>query len=141
MNNPVNKISFSKSLLAGLLTGIIIALINVIYMIIYRESTGFATAKIIMPFSIFLGFPILLALGGTVYYLFKKRLPKGTGWFIFFCIVLMVASILVTILDTRKDGGSLLSGIRGLCLSLEVIAFLLGANLIPYLATHPNIYQ
>jgi uncharacterized membrane protein len=94
-----------------------------------------------MPLTIFLGFPILLALGGAVYYLVKKHLPNGTVWFFLFCIALMAALVLVTILDTKQDGGSLLSGLRGLCLGLEVITCLLAAFFIPFLATHPNIYE
>jgi hypothetical protein len=141
MNDPANKASFSKSLLAGLLTGIVAALLNLIYTLVYRETTGFATAKIIMPLSIFLGFPILLALAGSIYFLLKKHLAGGTSWFVFFCISFMAALLLITILDTRGDGSGLLTGLRGLCLGLEIITCLLAAFFIPYLATHPKIYE
>jgi hypothetical protein len=135
------KTSFSKSLLAGLLTGIVAALLNLIYMIIYREATGFATAKIIMPLSIFLGFPILLGLAGCAYFLLKKHLARGASWFVFFSIALMVALVLITFLDTSESGGGIFSGLRGLCLGMEIITCLLSAILIPWLASHPNIYE
>jgi hypothetical protein len=141
MDNSPNKTSFSKSLLSGLLTGVVAAILNLVYMIIYRDITGFATAKIIMPLSIFIGFPILLALGGCAYFLIKKHLPAGTSWFIFFCLSLMAALLWITILDTSQDGGSLLTGLRGLCLGMEIITFLLAALMIPYLALHPKIYE
>jgi hypothetical protein len=139
---PSLKISmFSKSLLAGLLTGVIAAVLNLVYSIIYRDTTGFATAEIIMPLSIFIGFPILLALAGCAYYLLKRHLPAGTSWFIFFSIALMGALFLTTILDTKQNGGTLFSGLRGLCLGMEIITCLLAAFLIPYFAKHPGIYE
>jgi hypothetical protein len=139
--DPSLKIGlFSKSLLAGLLTGIIAAAVNLIYTIIYRDATSFATAEIIMPLSIFIGFPLLLALAGCSYYFIQKHLPSGTRWFIFFCLALMAALILTTILDTKSNGGILLSGLRGLCLGMEIITCILAAIFIPYFAKHPNIY-
>jgi len=141
MDDFSSKISFSKSLLSGLLTGIMAAILNLVYMIIYRDVTGFATAKIIMPLSIFIGFPILLALGGCAYFLVKKHLSAGTSWFIFFCLSLLAALLWITILDTSYDQGSLLSGLRGLCLGMEIITCLLAALMIPYLAMHPKIYE
>ena len=70
---------FSKSLLAGLLSGVCAAVLNLVYSIIYRNATGFATAEIIMPLSIFIGFPILLAMAGCAYYLLQKHLRAGTS--------------------------------------------------------------
>jgi hypothetical protein len=132
---------FSKSLLAGLLSGVCAAVLNLVYSIIYRNATGFATAEIIMPLSIFIGFPILLAMAGCAYYLLQKHLRAGTSWFIFFCIALLAALVITTILDTKQNGGTLFSGLRGLCLGMEIITCLLAAGLIPYFARHPNIYE
>jgi len=140
MEAPIKISLFSKSLLAGLLSGIVAAAVNLVYSIIYRESTGFATAEIIMPLSIFIGFPILLALAGSAYYLLQKHLHAGTSWFIFFSIALMVALIVATMLDTKQHGGALFSGLRGLCLGMEIITCVLAAFLIPYFARHPKIY-
>lgn len=141
MNNPANTLSFSKSILSGLLTGIIAAVFNLIYTIVYRESADFSTAKIIMPLSIFLGFPILLMVAGYIFFLIKKHLHAGTGWFVFFSLALLAALIAVTLLDTRKDQNGLFSGVRGLCLGLEIITCLLAAFLIPFFAQHPKIYE
>ncbi len=141
MSSPISNASFSKSLLSGLLSGIIVALLNLIYMIVYRETTGFATAEIIMPFSIFLAFPLFLMMGGCAYYLLQRHLPGGTGWFIFFCFALMISMISITVLDTKQNEGTLLSGLRGLCLGMEVITCIFAAFLIPYFARHPKIYE
>jgi hypothetical protein len=140
METPIKISLFSKSLLAGLLSGVVAAAVNLVYSIIYRESTGFATAEIIMPLSIFIGFPILLAMFGGAYYLLQRHLHAGTRWFIFLCIALMAALVLTTILDTKQNGGALFSGLRGLCLGMEIITCLLAAILIPYFARHPKIY-
>ncbi len=133
--------SFSKSLFAGLLTGIIAALLNLVYMIVYRESTNFAADLIVMPLTIFIGFPILMAMAGSAYFLLQKHLLSGTIWFVIICFIGMIALLLVTILDTRLNHGALLSGARGLFLGMVIITSLLGAFLIPYLARHSKIYQ
>jgi hypothetical protein len=141
MNPASNNTSFSKAILAGFLSGIIAAVLNLIYSIVYRESANFANAEIIMPLTIFIGFPILLAVGGCAYFLLLKHLHAGTNWFIFFCITLLAALVAFTIMDTRQNEGSLFSGLRGLCLGMEIITCLLAAFLIPYFARHPKIYE
>lgn len=141
MNASTVKPSLSKSILSGLLAGLAVAFLSLIYTMVYREETGFATAKIIMPISIFIGFPILLVLGGFAYFLFQKHLPAGTAWFIVFCFAFLVTLVLITIQDTRNEGGSFISGLRGLCLGLEFITCLLAVFLIPYFARHPQIYE
>jgi len=137
----VNSTTFSKSLLAGFLTGIIAALLNLVYMIIYRESTDYAADLIVMPLTIFIGFPILMAMAGSAYFLLQKHLLSGTTWFIIICFIGMIALLTVTILDTRLNHGILLSGARGLFLGMVIITSLLAAFLIPYLARHSKIYQ
>lgn len=142
MNNSIASTSLSKSILAGLLSGVLAALINLIYVIIYRESTGFSGDNIfVMPLTIFIGFPILLLLGGMFYYLIQRHLPNGTIWFSVFCISLMAALGILVMLDTRNHPGSILSGARGLFLGLTIITFLLAAFFIPYFARHPKIYE
>ena len=141
MKTNVNSTTFSKSLLAGFLTGIIAALLNLVYMIIYRESTDYAADLIVMPLTIFIGFPILMAMAGSAYFLLQKHLLSGTTWFIIICFIGMIALLTVTILDTRLNHGILLSGARGLFLGMVIITSLLAAFLIPYLARHSKIYQ
>ena|SRR5664279_3240980 len=142
MYNPVTATTPSKSILAGLLSGVITALINLIYVIIYRESTGFSGDHIfVMPLTIFFGFPILLLLGGMAYFLMQKHLPNGKMWFSVLCLIAMVALIVFVIHDTRFHPGSMLNGSRGLFLGLTVITFALAAFLIPYFARHSKIYE
>jgi uncharacterized integral membrane protein len=142
MNNPVTVTTLSKSILAGLLSGVIAALINLCYVIIYRETTGFSGDDIfVMPLTIFFGFPILLLLGGMCYFLIQKHMPNGMIWFSILCLTLMTALAVFVIQDTRYHHGTLLSGPRGLFLGLVIITFLLAAFLIPYFARHSKIYE
>jgi hypothetical protein len=141
MSIPIQSTNLSKSILAGLLTGVIAAMINLIYVIIFRESSRFSGDEIIvMPLTIFVGLPILLVLVGCAYYLFQKHLISGTLWFVVLCLVGMLVLIAVTIRDTWMNTGTLLSGARGLFLGLVVITFLLAAFLLPYLARHSKIF-
>ena len=141
MNTSVNTTSISKSILSGLLAGLVAAFLSLIYTMVYRNLANFAKAEIIMPISLFIGLPILLVLGGFAFFLLKKHLHRGAVWFIIFCVAIMIALLVITIDDTRGEGGSLLSGLRGLCLGLEIITCLIAAFLIPYFAGHPKIYE
>lgn len=142
MYNPVTATTMSKSILAGLLSGVIAALINLFFVIIYRESTGFSGDNIfVMPLTIFIGFPTLLLLGGMCYFLLQKHLQNGKSWFSILCITMMVALAIFVIEDTRHHQGASLSGSRGLFLGLVVITFLIAAFLIPYFARHSKIYE
>ncbi len=141
MNNPPGSISLSKSILAGLLTGIICAIAGVVYNIVYREITDFARGEIIMPVSLFIGLPVLLVMGGFAYFLLVKHLPAGHSWYIVLSLVFLAALIIVTILDTRQNSNGLFAGMRGLCIGLEIITTLLAIILIPYFARHSRIYE
>ena len=142
MYNPVTITTLSKSILAGLLSGVLAALINLGYVIIYRESTGFGGDNIyVMPLTIFIGFPILLLVGGMCYFLIQKHLPNGKMWFSILCITILAALVVLVIQDTRNHHGSIMSGARGLFLGMIVITFLLAAFLIPYFARHSKIYE
>ena len=133
--------TFPKSILAGLLAGIITALLNLAYMIVYRESTNFATDLVVMPLTIFIGYPILMVLAASVYFLLQKHFRRGPVWFMSICFISMIALLTLTIRDTRVNHGALLTGARGLFLGMVFISFLLAAFLIPYLARHSKIYQ
>jgi drug/metabolite transporter (DMT)-like permease len=141
MNNSIDSNSFSKSLLAGLLAGIVAAFINLVYVMCYREITGYSKEEIVMPVTIFIGFPFLLAIGGMFYYLTMRHLPSGTRWFVLLCFLLMIALVIVTIPTSSVNQVSLFSGKTGLFLGMEIITCLLAVFLIPYLARHPNIYE
>lgn len=141
METPDLTTSFSKSVLAGLLTGVIAAFVNLIYVVVFRETSNFGGDEIIvMPLTIFIGFPILLVIAGCAYYLFKRHLPSGTLWFIGISLATMVALIIVTVQDTPMNQGTFFSGARGLFLGMVIITFLLAAFLVPYFATHSKIF-
>ena len=141
MNNQSIGTSLTKAILSGLLTGVIAAIVNLVYTIAYREISGFDRANIIMPMTLFIGLPILLTMAGFAYYLIKRHMPFGTRWFFSFCILLLIALIFVTIGDTSGEEGTPMSGLRGLCLGLEVITCILAAFFIPYFANHPDLYE
>ena len=78
MKTFISSPTFSNSLLSGLLTGIIAALLNLVYVIVYRESTNFGSDLVVMPLTIFIGFPILMVLAGLAYFLLQKHLHSGS---------------------------------------------------------------
>lgn len=141
MNSSINISPFSKSVLGGLLTGVIVAVVALVYNIIYRNSANVSTAQIIMPLTIFIGFPIINAIAGYIYFLLRKYLHGGRIGFMIFCLVALAVSVIITVVDTKNNSGSLFSGIRGLFLGMELITCILAAILIPYFAKHPEMYE
>lgn len=141
MKTLLKGTAFSNALLAGLLTGLGAAVANLAYTIIYRDAAHFDGGIIVMPFSIFIGFPILLALIGCAYFLLRKYLHVHERGFILFCAVAMVLFSLIIVLETQQNQGSFFSGFRGLCLGLVIITFSLAAIFIPYLSRHPDLYE
>ena len=141
MDNKIYANQFSKSVLSGLLSVLIIAVLALVYTIIYREKANVAGFRIIMPLTIFIGFPVLDAVAGYGYFLLRRYIPSGKKWFSFLCVALMFGLIGLTIFYTASSSNTIFSGVRGLLIGLELITFLVTAICIPYFARHPEAYE
>jgi hypothetical protein len=141
MLNPNEQLPLGKSLLAGLLTGIITAVVILVFNVMYRKGNEFYTYDIVMPFSIFLFCPLFELLAGGVYYLIATHLRKGRMVFTTIFIVLTLVGALATAFTNNSHEEFTLAGFRGLFTGIELILGLLGAFLIPYFVRHPKLYM
>lgn len=132
-------INFDRCLLGGLFTGLIAAVVAIVFNVIYRGSTNLIAFAVVMPISIFTAFPFFNLVVGGVYFLFVHNLKKGATTFI---IVFLLATALSIVL-TRYTGSRadhLVDEFKGLVVGLEIIEGVLGAFLIPFFVNHPSLY-
>ena len=131
--------SFSRSLMAGLICGIIAAVANAAYNFYYRKATGFESSGFIEPLIIFIAFPLLLIIAGIIFFEMVEYIKRGKLLFTILFLVLMLTAIFVDLFTQGTQ--QLMSGTRGLLFGMEIITGLLIAFLLPFLATHPKIFM
>lgn len=131
--------NFSKCVLAGLVVGIIGAVLSIIYNSVYRELTEYSFSEIINIYSLTLGISLLLLLIGMLYYVLDKAIKKGSS---VFTLLFIIVTALCVFLTLRNAGSGTINdhGAKGLYIGLELIMGVLIAFLLPYLARHPKIY-
>src|SRR5215469_7275277 len=96
MKTPDSPVTLGRCLLAGLLTGIIAAIIVSIFNIVYRRETELIAYAVVMHLSIFMAFPFFHLVSGGFYFLFIDHLKKGTAIFIVVMLIGTVVSALIT---------------------------------------------
>jgi len=130
--------SFSRALLAGVICGIIAAVLIILYASQYRKLTGFGGLTYIEPSIIFVAGPMFMVLAGFIFLGMVEVFKNGETLFVIAALVLTVAAV---IFDTVYNGGPLLSGREGLILGVVLIAGLIVSFLLPFLGTHPKIFM
>ena len=88
--------SFSRALLAGVICGLIAALVNVVYDFVYRRITDFHSDKLISPFPIFMGFPLMMAIAGIIFWILVEYLKQGK---LVFTIIFFLATLVALAFD------------------------------------------
>ncbi len=140
MNYDYEQTAFSKCIMAGLATGIIIIPINLIYNFIYRHITGFSLSLVInITWVIFASF-ILCILASLVFYFIFSYLKKSRNIYILLFLVITVIVILLGLHFHRSDNPIISNQFRGLYLGDIIISGLASSFLIPWLATHKNAF-
>ena len=125
--------SLSRSLLAGLTSGIVAAFLNAGYTYFYRRAVDFAGYKVIEPLLIFIAFPLLFIIAGIIFFEMVENIKKGRLIF----TMLFLLSMVIEIIFAVRLG----NGIAGLLLGLILITGILLSFLLPFLATHPKIFM
>jgi len=130
----------SKALLGGLFAGLIAALVNMIFIIVFRQSTHYAGFEAATALIIFTFFPFLLLLLGGLYYVMVRYFRRGSSFFI--VVIILVTALLLadTVWHVQFRGGRL-PGKDGLLMGSTILTGLAAALLIPYLIRHSRIYQ
>lgn len=126
--------SFSRSLLAGMICGILAAILNVVFTAFYRKATDFTAYKVVDPLLIFIAFPLLFVIAGFIFFEMVENITKGRLYFTVLSLIMMTIALFFGLRQLEKKIGDLLSGI-------VLISGLLVSLLLPFLATHPKIFM
>lgn len=126
--------SFSRSLLAGIICGILAAILNLAYTTFYRRATDFTSFKVVEPLLIFIAFPLLFVIAGFIFFEMVENIKKGRLYFTILSLVMMGVALVFGLRQLDKGIGDLLFGII-------LITGLLVSLLLPFLATHPKIFM
>jgi len=126
--------SFSRSLLAGIVCGILAAILNLAYTTFYRRATDFTSFKVVEPLLIFIAFPLLFVIAGFIFFEMVENIKKGRLYFTILSLVMMGVALVFGLRQLDKGIGDLLFGII-------LITGLLVSLLLPFLATHPKIFM
>lgn len=141
MKTKLKKMSFSRSLLAGLLCGVVTAFIIIVYALFYRDITDFEKYTALSPVVIFIATPVVMVVIAVVYFIFVHYIKKGEFLFITLFLALILISLSFTV--NMQPGGSkiFLTRAHGLLAGMELITGLAACVFLPYLVRHPRIYM
>jgi len=126
--------SFSRSLLAGIVCGILAAILNLVYTVYYRKVTDFTGYKVVEPLLIFIAFPLLFVIAGFIFFEMVENIRKGRLYFTVLSLVMMAIALIFGLRQLERGIGDLLFGIT-------LITGLIVSLLLPFLATHPKIFM
>lgn len=134
-------INFDRCIMGGLFTGLIAAVVAIVFNVIYRGETNLGIAfAVVMPISIFTAFPFFnLAIGALYFLCVHNHRKKGARIF----IIVFLLTAIISIVLTRYTGDRtdhLVYKFKGLVVGLEIIEGVLGAFLIPFFVNHPTLY-
>lgn len=141
MKTKLKKISFSRCLLAGLLCGVVTALIVIIYALFYRDITDFEKYTALSPVVIFIAMPVVMVVIAVIYFIFVHYIKQGEFLFITLFLALMLTSLLFTVNVPPGGNKIFLTRAHGLFAGMELIIALAACVFLPYLVRHPRIYM
>lgn len=135
MKTHLHSISFIRSVVAGAFTGLVTAIVTIVFIVIYRSITGVdAYMFSISPVFVYIAVPLFITLAGLLLYVLTRYFDHGTGWYSTFFILLTILAIVISPRGTEH-------GAKGLLVGLELIIGLAAAGLLPYMAVHPDIFM
>ena len=143
MRRPDHIPRFSKALLAATLTGLIAAMANIIYNLIFRSITRYVPDEEFNFFSITLAAVLILIITGLMFFLFLKYLSIKA--FIITLIIVMIACVMIacvciTAFLHANPNESAFYGNHGLIAGFILISGLLALTALPYLYNHPKLF-
>ena len=139
MNYDYTETPLSKSILAGVATGIIATVINLIYNFIFRGITHLSLEITVINVSTVIFVTMILCLiAGFVYYGIVLYLRKSMGIFVALFLAITAIAVVLGIGFHISTDANISQQFDSLYIGMVLITGLLGAFLIPYLASHKN---
>jgi hypothetical protein len=132
----------SRGILGGLFTGILAAVLNLIFDYIYRQVTSYQVAEFVNINSIIFFTIPTLVVAGIVYSVLRQFVKNGL---LVYTILAIAATVIVAFIplgpNMLPSGDPMPGSARGLTMGIEIITGLIGAFGLPYFAEHPRIWS
>ena len=139
MNYDVPNTPFSKSVLAGLATGIIATLLNLFYNFIFRGITRLSlSVSLINVSTIIFATIILCIVAGLVYYFIVLNLKKSKVIFIALFFIVTVIGVWLGLGFHISENQKFSQQFDLLYIGMLIITGLCGIVLVPWLSSHKN---
>ncbi len=139
MNYEYAQTDFSRGILSGLFAGLIAAVANTIFMIVYRSIVSFYEFNGLDVTVIVFGSILQLITCGWIFYLFVHYLKKGILSYRIAVILITIAIFFLGIIIRRSIIGEVPDDFKTLVVGTQVIIGCLAAFFIPYLFKHDKI--
>jgi len=139
MDYSYQQTDLSRSILAGLFTGIVATVGNLIFIFIYVRITAVYTYNLMDGFTTIFGTIILLIVCGLFFYFFVHYLKRGVN--IYRVLVFLTTAIILWVgwQVHPHPGDTIPPEFRVLFMGTQLIIGGLAAFLIPYLFRHDSI--
>lgn len=139
MDHEFKKFPFSTvALFAGVFSGFLLTLVNLVYDFIYRGITQYSYSQIINVSSIIFLSMIFLTIAGFIYFFFVKYIKRGD---LIYSALFIIATILVAVsLSSQQYAQPYAGGFKGLCIGVIIITGFFASFSVPYFAKHPGIF-
>jgi hypothetical protein len=126
------------SLFAGLFSGFLLAIVNLIYDFIYREITQYAYSQIINVSSIIFLSVLLLIVAGLIYFFCVKFIKRGE---LLYSLLFIIATILVCItILSHQYAAPYSGGFKYLSFGVIMLTGLFAIAGIPYFVKHNKTF-
>ncbi|WKN29810.1 hypothetical protein PZB74_12620 [Porifericola rhodea] len=141
-NSRTNRLPISKYLIAGLLAGLIAAVVNNIYHLSYSAITGVEFKVVVNVLTVTLASIVPLVLAGLVYQALDNNTNKATVIFVIMTIFLTICSMGSMAVPVFPNREEVPEGFYGLTLPMHFIAGGIAAIVIPrYIASQKKKQQ
>lgn len=126
------------AIFAGLFTGFILTLVNLIYDFIYRDITQYSYSQIINVSSIIFASVLLLVVAGVIYFFLVKFVKKGE---LLYSALYLIGTVLIcAFLISYQYAPPYSGGLKWLAAGVMALTGLFAMIGVPYFAKHNNIF-
>jgi hypothetical protein len=139
MNYDYPQTDLSRGVLSGLLAGIVAAIANTVFVIIYRSITAFYEFSGLDITVIIFGSILLSITCGLLFYFLVHYLKRGLTFYRLIVFIVTVLIVLLGIIVRRSVIGEVPDEFKFLVVGTQVILGGLAAFLIPYLFRHDRL--
>jgi len=139
MNYEYTQTDLSRGILSGLFAGIIAAVANTIFVLVYRSVSSFYHFNGLDVTVIVFGSILQLIVCGWIFYLFVHYLKKGILSYRIAVIIITALIFLLGIMIRRSVMGEVPDDFKTLVVGTQIIIGGLAAFFIPYLFRHDKI--